>query len=245
MAGRCLAVFLDYDGTLTPIVAHPDLAILSDDMRSVVEELADRCTVAVVSGRDLQDVRSHVAVDSIYYAGSHGFDVAGPDGWRTEHEIGREFLPELDAVEEKLQAQLGQISGAWVERKRYAVAVHYRQAGEEDVPRIEREVDAVLAGHAKLRKSGGKKVFELRPRVDWHKGKAVLWLLETLGLGGTGTLPVYIGDDVTDEDAFEALRERGIGIVVQEEARPTAASFALKDTEEVGRLLAMLSSELA
>lgn len=245
MAGRCVAVFLDYDGTLTPIVEHPDQAVLSGDMRAIVRALADRCTVAVISGRDLQDVRRHVGVDALYYAGSHGFDVAGPDSFRTEHEIGREFLPELDAVEQALQGQLDSISGPWVERKRYAVAVHYRQAAEEDIPAVEAAVDRVLSEHPKLRKSGGKKIFELRPRVDWHKGRAVIWLLETLGLSGPGTLPFYIGDDVTDEDAFAALRGYGVGIVVQDEPSATAAQFVLRDTGEVGQFLKMLDSELA
>ncbi|MGB2696117.1 MAG: trehalose-phosphatase [Dehalococcoidia bacterium] len=245
MAGKCIAVFLDYDGTLTPIVAHPDLAILSDDMRAVVRDLAGRCTVAVVSGRDLQDVRGHVEIDALYYAGSHGFDLAGPDGLSIEHEIGREFLGELDAAEKQLTRQLASIQGAWAERKRYAIAVHYRQVADADVPTIEHEVDAIVDARGSLRKTGGKKVFEVRPRVDWHKGKAVRWLLETLNLGGSGTLPIYIGDDVTDEDAFEALRMDGLGVVVMEEPRPTAARYSLRDTDEVGRFLGMLDSELA
>ncbi len=245
MAGQCIAVFLDYDGTLTPIVAHPDLALLSDDMRGIVRDLAGRCTVAVISGRDLQDVRSKVAVDEIYYAGSHGFDLAGPDGWSAEHEIGREFLRELDAAETRLKERIAPIEGAWVERKRYAIAVHYRQTPDAEVPKVEAEVDALVAGREDLRKTGGKKVFEVRPKVDWHKGKAVRWLLETLNLAGAGTLPIYVGDDVTDEDAFEALHQDGLGVVVMEEPRPSAAHFSLRDTDEVGRFLSMLDSELA
>ncbi len=244
MAGKQVAVFLDYDGTLTPIVDHPDRAVLADEARSTIEELARRCTVAIVSGRDLGDVRGHVGLESVYYAGSHGFDIAGPRGWHNEYEQGAAFLPALDQAEAELRELLEPFPGAWAERKKYAIAVHYRQALEKDIPAIERVVDRVRAGHPKLRKSGGKKVYELRPQIEWHKGKAVLWLLEALGLAEEKVFPMYIGDDVTDEDAFETLKGRGIGIIVREGTGHTAASFALHDPAEVRRFLEILASEL-
>ncbi len=244
MAGKDAAVFLDYDGTLTPIVDHPDQAILADEARATIERLARHCTVAIVSGRDLNDVRGHVGIDSIYYAGSHGFDLAGPQGWRMEYEEGSAFLSALDQAEAALRKGMGSFPGAWAERKKFAIAVHYRQALEKDVPAIEQLVDRVTAARPELRKSGGKKVYELRPQIEWHKGKAVLWLLEALGLAEPEVLPFYIGDDVTDEDAFRALEERGIGIVVREGGGPTAARFALRNPAEVRRFLEMLASEL-
>lgn len=245
MAGKRIAVFLDYDGTLTPIVDDPDKAILPDEMRTIVQRLSRHCTMAVISGRDLEDVRNHVGVESIFYAGSHGFDMAGPEGWRREHGEGKRFLPALDQAERDLAVQLRSISGARIERKKFAIAVHYRKAAEADIGEIEAAVDHVLASHRKLRKSTGKKIYELRPRLDWHKGKAVLWLLETLGLDGPDVLPLYIGDDVTDEDAFRALTGRGIGILVRDDrSARTAASFSLRGPDEVRRFLGMLISEL-
>ena len=83
----------------------------------------------------------------------------------------------------------------------------------------------------------GKKVYELLPYTDWDKGKAVLWLLENVGLKHGKVHPIYIGDDRTDEDAFRALGQRGVGILVSEEPRPTAASYSLKDPAEVERFL--------
>lgn len=244
MAGKSAAVFLDYDGTLTPIVDHPEQAVLSDQARTTIEELAARCTVAVISGRDLDDVRAHVGVDSIFYAGSHGFDIAGPQGWRSVHDEGRALLPVLDQAEADLRGQISLFPGAWVERKIFAVAVHFRQALDKDIPAIEGAVDRACADHPGLRKSSGKKVFELRPDIDWHKGKAVLWLLEVLRLDPADALPLYIGDDVTDEDAFRALQDRGIGIVVLDGKRPTAARFSLEDTDQVRRFLQVLVAEL-
>jgi trehalose 6-phosphate phosphatase len=102
-------------------------------------------------------------------------------------------------------------------------------------------VGEVLARHPRLRRSGGKKVFEVQPDIDWHKGRAVRWLLRALGLEGEGVLPVYVGDDLTDEDAFEALKGRGLAVVVRGEVeRPTAADYALEDVEEVRQLLELL-----
>ena len=83
----------------------------------------------------------------------------------------------------------------------------------------------------------GKKVYELLPNTDWDKGKAVLWLLEDLHLERGKVRPIYIGDDRTDEDAFRALGRRGIGILVSEEPRPSAATYSLGNPSEVERFL--------
>jgi alpha,alpha-trehalase len=243
-AGKRPAVFLDYDGTLTPIVDRPELAVLSEDMRAVVRGLAVRCPVAIVSGRDRADVERLVGLDGLVYAGSHGFDIAGPGGLRKEHERAAAFLPALDLAEERLRRELAGIDGALVERKKFAIAVHYRLVAENHVARVESVVAAVVAETADLRRTAGKKVFELRPRVDWDKGRAVLWLLQALGLDREDVLPLYLGDDDTDEDAFAALADRGIGVLVTQAARPTAAAYALADTAEVGRFLGDLAAML-
>jgi trehalose 6-phosphate phosphatase len=241
-SGKRLAIFLDYDGTLTPIVARPEDAVLSAEMRGTLRDLARRFPVAVISGRDLPDVRRMVGLEGIVYAGSHGFDIDRPERTREGPQHGTEFLPALDAAERELRQRLAGIPSARVERKRFSVAVHYRQVDEGDVPAVEEAVDRVRAGRPELRKSGGKKIFELQPDIDWNKGRALLWLLRTLDLDRPDVLPVYLGDDQTDEDAFVALAGCGIGIVVRDEPRPTAASYALDDSEEVRRFLAALIS---
>src|SRR5207244_2601674 len=186
IAGRSgrVAVFLDYDGTLTPIVSQPEDAGLSDSMQQTLRELARQA----------------------------------PDG----------------------------IPGARVERKHFSIAVHYRNVRENDVPKVERAVGEVAARHCELRRINGKKVYELLPAIDWDKGKAVIWLLETLGLESRsgGIRPIYIGDDSTDEDAFRALDQRGIGILVTEQSQPTAARYSLRDPAEVERFLRALTARL-
>lgn len=103
---KLIAVFLDYDGTLTPIVETPDKAIMAEDMRQTVINLSRHCTVGIISGRDLKDVQDKVKIDSIVYAGSHGFDIAGPEGLQMENQKGREFLPVLDEAEKELLQEL-------------------------------------------------------------------------------------------------------------------------------------------
>jgi trehalose-phosphatase len=243
LSGRRVGIFLDYDGTLTPIVERPEDALLPAGTRAAIERLAALAPVAVVSGRDLTDVRRLIGIEGITYAGSHGFDLVLPDG--STHQHGTEFLPALDAAERDLRARLSPVPGARIERKVFAVAVHVRQVDEELVPDVEGAVAAVAASDLRLRRTGGKKVFEIRPAVAWDKGTALLWLLDVLGLG-PDVLPVYVGDDETDEDAFRAVRERGLGVVVRGEGddRPTLARYALRDTEESRAFVELLIDAL-
>ena len=239
---RTPAVFLDYDGTLTPIAERPEAALLPEAVRLAIERLASRCTVAVVSGRDLDDVRRLVAVDGIVYAGSHGFDIAGPGGISEQHAVGS--VPELDRAEGELRPLLASTPGARLERKRFSIAVHVRQVAGERVPEVEAAVEGVARAHPRLRTSVGKKVFELRPDVAWDKGRALLRIMSVLGLDGDAVAPVYVGDDVTDEDAFAVVRERGLGVVVrgEDDGRRTSATYSLARPEDIGELLDELSS---
>jgi trehalose 6-phosphate phosphatase len=240
-----VAIFLDYDGTLTKIVPRPEDAVLDDNMRRTVRDLANYCTVAVISGRDLKDVQHLVALNTIFYAGSHGFDISGPEGQRLQQQKGNEFLPVLDRAEKALRQRLEhKIQGVQVERKKYAIAVHYRRVQKGDIPEIEKAVDQIQEQYRKLRKTTGKKIFELQPDIDWNKGKALLWLLEQLGLDRQEVLPFYLGDDVTDEDAFKVLQERGVGIAVQDTPAPTAAEYRLQNPEEVEQFLTRLITVL-
>lgn len=236
-----IALFLDYDGTLTPIVDRPEDALLSADMHHTLKGIAQYCPVAIVSGRDLRDVRNRVGIEDLYYAGSHGFDISGPKGRHIERQQGTELLPALDSAEKALRQELDKVPGALVERKRFSIAVHYRKVGDRAIPKVEQAVDCVLGGHPNLRKSTGKKIFELQPDVDWNKGQALLWLLETLNLDRSDVSAIYIGDDTTDEDAFGVLKQRqGIGIVVTGVSRPTAARYTLADTRDVQAFLKKL-----
>jgi trehalose-phosphatase len=237
-----LAVFLDYDGTLTPIVRRPGEAIVSNSMREILRALAAKVPVAILSGRDLEDLRQRVSIEGIVYAGSHGFDILGPRGLRKQ--VALAFLPILEDAAKELMQKLRDIAGARLERKSFSIAVHYREVPDEKASQVEQAVSEVAARHRKLRKTAGKKVCELQPDIDWNKGKALLWLLEAMSPESREMFPIYIGDDLTDEDAFRAIKRCGIGIVVSEKLRATAARYTLKDPEEVALFLREILARL-
>ena len=236
------ACFLDYDGTLTPIVAQPEDAILDDNVRTRLQQLAAQCPVAVISGRDLTDVRNLVGVDAIVNGGSHGFDIAGPGGVHLQYAGAQSALPQLDAAESYLEAAVASIPGARLERKRFSLAVHYRNVDAAHLDALEQAVAKATKRNPELRRRGGKKVWELQPNVEWHKGHAVDWLISTLNLDVDAHVPIYIGDDLTDEDGFRAVRQHGIGIVVGPLNRPTAARYRLDDPAGVHAFLRRLTA---
>lgn len=248
LEGKRPAVFLDYDGTLTPIVDRPEEALISESMRDAVRELAARCPVCVVSGRDRRVVQELMGIDDLIVAGSHGFDIWSPEGGAIEREEGSAHAGLLEEVTATVRDLVATVNGAVVEPKKSSVAVHYRLVDERERPRIGAIVDAVLAAHPDaLRVTPGKMVYEIQPKLDWDKGRAVLYLLEALGLDSDDVLPLYVGDDITDEDAFEALSGRGVGILVADPDDPeiagrgTAATYVLGATHEVERFLDALA----
>ena len=230
-----LAVFLDYDGTLTPIVSRPEEATLSRETRSTVERLAQRVPVVIVSGRGRRNVEDMVGIQGLGYVGSHGFDIVGPGGSGVAKEVASAALPLLDDAEHELRAAVADVTGALVERKRFGIAVHFRLVADAAFGRIDDAVRAALEKRPGLRRAEGKKVIEVRPDVDWDKGCAVLWLLEELGLGECH--PIHLGDDLTDETVFEAIAGRGTGIFVGNDDRSTAARYRLDDPRQVREFL--------
>jgi trehalose-phosphatase len=231
-----LFIGLDYDGTLTPIVARPEDALLGPEMRAILARVIARWPLALVSGRDLSDLKRFVQLDGLLYAGSHGFDMALPPGSPEPPAPGVSYLESLDEAEARLRAALAPVPGTRVERKRYAIAAHYRQAGAAAATAVQFAVEAArLPG---LRVTDAKMVLELRPAVDWHKGAAFRWLQQAFA---PHTLPIFVGDDATDEDAFRDLPENGVGILVAELERPTAARWRLDDVAAVQAFLERLA----
>jgi trehalose 6-phosphate phosphatase len=244
LSGRRPAVFLDYDGTLTPIVDRPEDALISDRMREAVRRLAGRFPVGVVSGRDRRVVQQLMGVDDLIVAGSHGFDIWSPTGGAIERQEGAEYKGLLEEVRRRLTEELGSIDGALIEPKSNSVAAHYRLVSEGERHRVKEVVQQLLDEHPdELKVTPGKMVYEIQPNVDWDKGKAVLHVLRSLGLDREDVVPIYLGDDITDEDAFEALDGRGIGVFVgraddpEVAGRTTYADYALESIEEVEKFL--------
>lgn len=235
--GSYLAFLLDYDGTLAPIAARPGEAHLSESIRELLRQLACRCTVVIVSGRDRADVEKRVGLPGLIYAGSHGFDISGPDGLRVQHPGADACLPDLCNAQKVLNHLLEDVEGIQLERKKYALAVHFPHVPEDKVAYVKDVVRWVSHAAERLTFTTGKTVLELRPALDWHKGKAVGWIMDALQLDLTKAVPIYMGDDSTDEEAFRFLGDTGVGILVGGHGGPTEAAYRLQDMGEVEELL--------
>lgn len=237
IGARVPAFFLDLDGTLTPLVPRPEMVRLSLAARQVLETLARRYVVCIVSGRDLSDLRQRVELPNLYYAADHGYHVVGPEASGIELQVGPEDRFELEAAACKLEDRLRSIPGVIIEAKETSLSVHYRLVDEEHRPLVEQVVREVAQSARGMVLRAGKLVHELRPKLPWHKGKAVLWLLGQLRLHRDNACPICLGDDLTDEDMFTAVRGWGVTIIVGEVDRPTKAKYSLADSEEVTEFL--------
>ncbi|KAH9320581.1 hypothetical protein KI387_015220, partial [Taxus chinensis] len=251
--GKQLAVFLDYDGTLSPIVENPDHAYMSDEMRNVLRNVAKHFPTAIITGRCRDKVFEFVQLPELYYAGSHGMDIMGPEGHNSEkgggntyEEIKRqgkvvsfqpasEYLPLMDEVCKVLKERARYYTGARVEHNKYCITVHFRCVKEEIWGGLAEEIRSVLYAYPSLSMTQGRKVLELRPSIEWDKGRALEFLLKALGLeNADSVLPLYIGDDRTDEDAFSILKDKGYGcgILVSAFAKETSALYSLRNPSE-------------
>ncbi|KAL6657563.1 hypothetical protein ACP70R_005343 [Stipagrostis hirtigluma subsp. patula] len=243
--GKQIVMFLDYDGTLSPIVEDPDRAVMSEEMRDAVRGVAAHFPTAIVSGRCRDKVFNFVKLTELYYAGSHGMDIKGPTAQAeaVRYQAGSEFVPVIEEVYRTLTAKMESIPGAKVEHNKFCLSVHFRCVQEEEWDAVDEEVRSVLKEYPNLKLTHGRKVLEIRPSIKWDKGKALEFLLKSLGYAGRDDVfPIYIGDDRTDEDAFKVLRNmgQGIGILVSKFPKETAASYSLREPVEVKEFLRKL-----
>jgi trehalose 6-phosphate phosphatase len=240
-----LVLLLDFDGTLAPIVDRPELAAMPDDTRRALERLMamPRVEVAVVSGRGLADVRERAAIPGIAYAGNHGMEIHGP-GVDRIHPEAAAARPVLERAAAGLETAIAAIPGAFVEDKELTLSVHFRLAPRERLGELHEIIHRVVDPLPGVHVTEGKQVIEVRPNVDWNKGKAVLFLLDQMR-PPSGAPVLYLGDDRTDEDAFRALHEwsgSGEGVLVAEHLPDeTAATCWVHDPSEVGEVFARLA----
>src|ERR1700759_2959901 len=242
------AVFYDFDGTLSEIVEDPGSARLVDGAADALTSLSAACPVAILSGRDLTDVRERIGLPGLWYAGSHGFELTGPDVTHHQNPEAATSIPVLAGAATDLADQLGHIPGVVVEHKRFGVAVHYRNAARDRVGEVTAAVRSA-GRRAGLRVTTGREVIELRPDVDWEKGKTLPGVLDYTrdNEGGGPLLPIYLGDDITDEDAFDAVADDGVAILVRHSDdgdRATAAHYGLDDPDQVREFTERLAAQL-
>ncbi len=239
--GQKIALFLDFDGTLVPIQKDPSRCVLAEGMKEQLKSLADsgRIYIAILSGRSLPDIKRRIGIRNICYAGNHGLVISGSD-MTYVHPKALSAKPSIDKAARMLSKEIAGIEGAWIERKKFTASLHYRSVRKEDIPSVKKafyKVASEFSGDRMLAVIKGKKVLELAPDASWNKGSAALWILHNLK---GKYLPVYIGDDWTDETAFRVLNKKGITIRVGKSAK-TAANYYLKNQREVSEFLERVS----
>ncbi|MFC2047892.1 trehalose-phosphatase [Chloroflexota bacterium] len=242
-----LLLLSDYDGTLTPIVSRPEEAVLAPEVREKLHALNKKpaFSVGIISGRSLPEVKSLVGIEGIYYAGNHGLEIEGP-GLKFVQPAAKAAQPKIRNLLRQLSAELANIEGVIIEDKGLSLSVHYRlvrKNEEEIVAHIFHQITSPWLRDSKIKVSSGKKVLEVRPPIDWHKGKAVETIMKETKtiLGGEGNLVIYLGDDTTDEDAFRIIhRPLGWSIFVGEDNPSSNADYFLNSTSEVMTFLSRL-----
>ncbi|MBN1405966.1 MAG: trehalose-phosphatase [Candidatus Omnitrophica bacterium] len=247
LTGRTVFLFLDYDGTLTPIVKTPDRALLSGRTKALLKWLAKNsgCKLAIISGRALKDVKRLTGIKGIIYSGNHGLEMEGP-GLKCAGKVSRAYIKAIKRIRRNLNKSFSCVKGVFVEDKGLTLSLHYRLADKKLTPQIKtvfRQVIKQYIFKGVVRVRPGKMVFEIRPPVEWDKGRVVLWLLakQRIAYGNKKVMPVYIGDDATDEDAFKALKRRGLTIFVGSPRR-SHAEYYLKNTQEVFSFLGRIKN---
>ena len=242
-----ILVALDFDGTLAEIVPDPADAALPYSLLKLLEALNNqpRFAVAIVSGRSMEDLKRRVNLSDVAFAGDHGLEIAGPGFHHIppEAEKCRTTVAEIGEV---LEAALKRTPGIIFEHKGLSMSIHYRLTAADQratVLRTVRRITKPYLDGKTLRLVKGKEVVNLLPSLDWHKGSAIKWLLDlqnSLNRRVGGILPIYIGDDVTDEDAFKEVADKGFAIRVGRPKPSSAAPYYVRSTDEVEVVLQAL-----
>jgi trehalose-phosphatase len=235
-----IVLFLDYDGTLTPIVDRPQDASLSPLMRESILCLCKNYLTVIISGRELTNLKEQVKIPNIFYAGNHGFELVGPENSNFSFKIGDDYLEDIQAIYKEIYLVFKEIPGCIIENKKFTLSIHYRLAHESQYEFISATIDRLLMNFKNLSRHEGKMVIEIRPRIAWNKGIAALSLLKWLKKDYLNVIPIYIGDDITDEDAFQQFNQKGITIKVGSDTH-TNAHFFLKTPQHVKHFLDQLN----
>ncbi|MRR58812.1 MAG: bifunctional alpha,alpha-trehalose-phosphate synthase (UDP-forming)/trehalose-phosphatase [Deltaproteobacteria bacterium] len=229
LAGRELFLCLDFDGTLAPIVEQPEMAVMPDAIRNLVAALRERCPVAVISGRSLEDLQSRVALSGLVYGGNHGAEMEG-------FTVSAEGRPHLAAFLSAAHQAFDFLPGVQIEDKSVTASIHFRRVEPLCLEQFLASFEEIAGNYADtLLVSEGRKVFEVRPLGAFTKGDAVQRLMEGVG---KGRIPIYVGDDSSDEDGFRAVRDAGIAVAV---GGSPEAEYYLRNQGEVCQFLALLA----
>jgi len=241
-AGKRLLLFLDYDGTLVPIRKIPHKAVLTPSRKSILARLSEKAFVCIVTGRSAADIRGLVPLDNIGFIGNHGLElVLGRRSWT--HPQAKARRDALKALLSRIEKRTVRFPRIQVENKGVTGSIHLRRTDPALYPIVRKIVaESVAKSRRAFLLTEGKKVFEIRPNVDWNKGRGVLKMSRWISDGGSRMM--FIGDDRTDEDVFRALARDAVTIHVGR-GRDSAARHRLADVDTVWRTLRRLERGLS
>ncbi len=245
LRNKFILLLLDYDGTLTPIIETPQKAFLSKVTKELLQKLARSpyCKLGIISGRSLQDLKNIVGIKDIIYVGNHGLEIESPKiKFKSQVSPRSKLIIRKIAVE--MKERLSGIKGVLIEDKGLTLSIHRRLVEKKDLSTFNKIISEVTNPYIvrdELKVNTGKKVYEIKPPVKWDKGKVALWLLarQQFVLEEKKVFPIYIGDDVTDDDAFKALKRKGLTVFVGKPEN-SKADYYLKNTEEVTKFLRLI-----
>lgn len=234
-SAKSIQLFLDYDGTLTPIRRTPSSAIISEETKNLIKKLAalPNIRIYIVTGRSLKDIRKLIPIKKIFFITNHGFHIL-LNGKQWIHPKAQLVSNKLNKLSYLLKRSIKSFEGSLVENKQYTLSIHYRQVPLKETPNLIRTALKTISEYdSKLVVTKGKKVIEVRPPVKWGKGNAVSKILE---VNGKQNLAICIGDDETDEDVFKKVGTKAVTIRVGSN-KNTHAKYYVKNVNEVLNLL--------
>ena len=235
---RRIILLLDYDGTLVPIKKKPSLAVLSASMHKLLKKLAAHSNfdVIIVTGRSYPDIKKLIGTKNIIYISNHGFQISG-NRIKWIHTGAKRNLTILKKILLLLNRDLKPFAKTFVEDKKLTLSVHFRNEKNNLIPFVKKiAAKSIQPFQENIIKTTGKKVIEIRPKINWDKGKAALKILAMLQHRKNKNSIICIGDDKTDEDAFRALRSKAITVHVGSNQN-TQAHYYLHNTKEVKTFL--------
>ena len=246
MSADVVLILLDYDGTLSPISPRPRDAVLEKGLKKILVSLSKKSSTAlgIISGRSLREVKKQVQVKNIYYAGNHGLQMSGR-GLSFTHAQSRRLKPRIQKIKRTLKKKLKGIPGIILEDKGFTLTLHYRLTPKKYLGAVEKTLKLVTTPYIKqksVKVSTGKKCWEIKPRVDWNKGKAANKIFSIFK--AKRVVPIYVGDDVTDEDVFRAFKNKGITVFVGSPKARSAAKYNLSSVTKVKSFLKKLDNLL-
>jgi len=243
-------IFLDFDGTLAPIASAPEKAVLPVAVRKLLRKASKnpRIRLAIISGRQLEDIKNKIRIKNIIYSGNHGLQLEGPK-IKFNPFVPSRYQRLLGKIKCDLRKKTAPIKGVYIEDKGPVLSLHYRLVDKNEIPVVKTIFLETVITHSvarRIKTTQGKMVFEVRPPLEWDKGKIVSWLLarRIFAVEPAKVIALYIGDDTTDEDAFRQIRNKGLAVVVGR-PRKSLAQYYVKDHNDVRKFLERIVKQLS